>query len=374
MNFARSLLYLSFFLIAVLSALAYEAYFSGEKEVHAENKPSDIVQPLPTTSQKTISPEAANASSFRAPPACYFQTQLLPENLDVYAIDAQTWIDKVYAAGPNKNEAIKITVNINSSEPTALLLTAKQAAFWKINAGKNASLWGIYVTAEEPQRVVGLGKGVMLQEHYANLNDPCGFYWPPSLQVHKLYNFSKKIFGRPYLQLIKLENGTANINGIEVDAITAAEMPSIEPRTLSAGSTSSQAQSKEIVTANDTRPISVEKPKPEKPKPISLNEALRGNQIRPGSKADIERFKSRYLTANQKALGQPFDDFTQWMPIYIITSDFTYPENLGGANAVVFIVDSQAPYPKGDPGHSPVLDMKSGNCVSRICDMVTREE
>jgi hypothetical protein len=369
MNLARSLVYLSFFLIAVLSAFAYEAYISQENESENEKKSSEIVKPIPNVTLKTMLPEAINASNFKAPLACHFQVQALPDNLDVYAIDAQPWIDKVHTAGPNKNEAIKITVNIDSNDPVALLLTAKQTAFWKINVGKNSSLWGAYITAEEPQRVVGLGKDVMLQEHYSNLNDPCGFYWLPSLQVHKLYDFSKKLFGQPYLQLIKIEDGAVNIKGIDVDSIASAEMPLIEPRTLSAGSTSGQAQSKEIATTNDTKPIAAETRKP-----MNLNEAFRANQIRPGSKTDIERFKSRYLTANQKTLGKSFDDFTQWMPIYIITSDFTYPENLGGANAVVFILDSQAPFPQGDPGHSLVLDMKSGNCISRICNMAIGQD
>jgi transposase InsO family protein len=99
---------------------------------------------------------------------------------------------------------------------------------------------------------------------------------------------------------------------------------------------------------------------------MTINEALRANVIRPGSAADVERFKSRYLAVNQKPMAAGSDGYISMLPIYVITADFTYPEGLHGAHAVTFIIENSAPYPSGDPGHSTVLDMKSGTCLGRM--------
>ena len=285
------------------------------------------------------------------PQLCSFSQSEPPENIEVYAVDGQAWIDTFKQTNRDPATFATITINIDNAIPTALLLTAKQAAVWQIKPSKRTKLWGVYVTADARQIIAGTGRSALLQQHYSSLNDACGFYWAPELQVQELYSFSKKLFGKPYIALANINNGIVDIQEIAPVANTTAINPELYdgrgPAVTSAPVTS--------------------KPVADKPKAMSINESLRANLIRPGSLADVERFKSRYLAVNQQPVPRDFEDHISMMPIYVINTDFTYPEGLYGAHSVVFIIENGVPYPFGDPGHSQVLDMKSGTCLGRPC-------
>lgn len=285
------------------------------------------------------------------PKLCSFSQSEPPENIEVYAVDGQAWIDTFKQTNRDPATFATITINIDNAIPTALLLTAKQAAVWQIKPSKRTKLWGVYVTADARQIIAGAGRSALLQQHYSSLNDACGFYWSPELQVQELYGFSKKLFGKPYIALANINNGIVDIQEIAPVANTTAIN-----RELSDGR----------APALTSAPLRSE-PAANKPKAMSINEALRANLIRPGSLADVQRFKSRYLAVNQQPVPKDFEEHISMMPIYVINIDFTYPEGLYGAHAAVFIIENGVPYPLGDPGHSQVLDMKSGTCLGRPC-------
>ena len=47
---------------------------------------------------------------------------------------------------------------------------------------------------------------------------------------------------------------------------------------------------------------------------------------------------------------------------YVITENYSFPDNLGGANAGLFFLPEGVPYPQGDMGHSSLLNMNDGSC------------
>ncbi len=322
-----------------------EKLFADPKETETRiTVAPPVAAPVPVTQKKT---------GLELPTSCPFAPGKVPVNIELYAIDGQAWIDATEKSRTGPNDVTAISISLDTPEPSALLLTAKQTALWQIKTSKRTKLWGIYVTAEKPQLMAGVDKSVLLAQHYSELADPCGFYWRPELQVHELYEFSKKLFGQPYIALPKIQNGIVEIKSFEP---VAAE-------TVVQG----EAKPPEVNSLPISPPEEEAKPMA---RPMTLNEALRNNVIRPGSLSDIERFKSRYMAVNQKVLGVRFDEHVQRMPVYVITGDFAFSGSLAGANAVVFILENNAPYPTGDSQHSPVLDMNSGVCMGRICQIL----
>ena len=105
-----------------------------------------------------------------------------------------------------------------------------------------------------------------------------------------------------------------------------------------------------------------------------LVEALRNGEIRPGTAGDIGLWKSSYTRATGRGLGRAFDERTDYMEVYVVQKAFEVPDDLAGANAVVFVVETRTPFPSGDPGHSPILDTASGACVGMICRMLLTDE
>lgn len=293
-------------------------------------------------------------------PACLLQTSMPPEDIEIYAIDGQDWINKT---GSGASKAALIDIFIDSSKPVALLFTAKDAARWQVKPSARTQIWAVYVTAEAPQKINGIAAPTGFREHYQSLDDPCGFYWAPEYQIHQLYEFTKKLFGKPYLEIAEVENGKANIREIEV-----ANMQPDIPDTQSARVAPSSFTSMQNLPPPAPPQIPQAAPAA---KMMTITEALRANVLRPGNISDINSFKSRYRSANNRDLGKKFDERTRHMPVYVITSDFTFPRNLAGAHAVIFILEKRAPYPNGDQEHSPMLDMNSGTCMGGICDMIT---
>lgn len=56
---------------------------------------------------------------------------------------------------------------------------------------------------------------------------------------------------------------------------------------------------------------------------------------------------------------------------YVILKNMQMPEGMGGANAVTFILPTGVPYPKGELGHSVLLNMSDGSCsavVRELCN------
>jgi len=301
---------------------------------------------------------APNKAIVGLPPVCSFSPAPVPKNIEVYVIDGEAWINASSKIRTSPDDLTTIRVNIDSPTPVALLLTAKQAALWQLNRSQRTRLWGVYVTADQTQLIAGVNEPTLLQQHYAALSDKCGFYWRDELKKQALYPFTRQLFGRPYVGLPVIANGVANIGSPDAEENTDADTAAVPDETTPV----------ETLAATTT-PI-VETPAP---KPMSLNEALRANVIRPGSMADVERFKSRYRDANKRDLGRHFEERIRMMPVYVITGDFAFSGSLAGADAVVFILENKAPYPVGDSQHSPVLDMNSGNCLGRICPMMSDE-
>lgn len=101
-----------------------------------------------------------------------------------------------------------------------------------------------------------------------------------------------------------------------------------------------------------------------------LVEAIRKGVLRPGNSGDVAQWKYRYMATARQSLDRDFDEHIEHESIYVITGDFTIPSGLSGGNAVVFVLGSGVPFPRGDPGHSPILDINTGSCSGMICGML----
>lgn len=100
-----------------------------------------------------------------------------------------------------------------------------------------------------------------------------------------------------------------------------------------------------------------------------LVEGLRDGALRPATGADFARWKS-LAAAGGNPPARDFDDHVRMFDAYLVHRDFTMPGGLYGANAAVFLLEPGVPYPRGDAGHSAVLDLGSGACIGTLCGML----
>jgi hypothetical protein len=104
-----------------------------------------------------------------------------------------------------------------------------------------------------------------------------------------------------------------------------------------------------------------------------LIEGLRVGQLGLASGDDLSRWTLRWSEANGRGVPQRFLDVARRTKTYVIRKDFTLPDGLSGAHAVIFILDRHVPHPRGNPGHSAILDMTSGACAGALCYGLTED-
>lgn len=109
----------------------------------------------------------------------------------------------------------------------------------------------------------------------------------------------------------------------------------------------------------------------ELPEDVLLDAVTRGD-LRLGTYGDVLRWHARHR-ARVPGASDALPDHFEHLDVYIVKRPFRIPPGLAGADAVVFIVPEGAPFPKGDPGHSPVLDMESGACRGAVCMLLRRD-
>ena len=113
--------------------------------------------------------------------------------------------------------------------------------------------------------------------------------------------------------------------------------------------------------------IAIEPPPAAPPGRAGIIEALRRGEVRAGSRADIERW-----VVAARASGQTVDSSRvrgEGLDIIVIQRDFMVPTGLTGANAVIFVLEPEVPFPRGELGHAVVLDLQSGACIGRTCSI-----
>ena len=118
-------------------------------------------------------------------------------------------------------------------------------------------------------------------------------------------------------------------------------------------------------------PVEDEADPTEAPEDVLLDAVDRGD-LRLGTYGDVTRWHARHR-ARAPGAAPSLPDHFEHMDVYIVKRAFRIPPGLAGAHAVVFIVPEGAPMPKGDPGHSPILDMDSGACRGSICMLLRRD-
>lgn len=153
-------------------------------------------------------------------------------------------------------------------------------------------------------------------------------------------------------------------------APVVAEPPPPAPQIVSTPAASEQMPTLMLKESPPAQAVAPSLPEGE----AGLVEAMRKGLLRPASGSDLSVWKSRWSQANSRSVPRTFDERTRMMTAYVIQRDFDIPAGLSGANSVVFVLERSVPYPRGDAGHSVILDQATGACMGAVCDMLLRED
>lgn len=95
-----------------------------------------------------------------------------------------------------------------------------------------------------------------------------------------------------------------------------------------------------------------------------LSEALRDGRLRLAADHELREWIAR--SGGRGSM----ESLTSSGRAYVVTRDMTLPGGLYGAHSAVFLLPRGVPFPRGNPGHSAILDMASGACAGAICGIL----
>lgn len=98
-----------------------------------------------------------------------------------------------------------------------------------------------------------------------------------------------------------------------------------------------------------------------------LASLVRSGVLRRAAPYDLQRWVERARVQRAGGLSAEALRRLEHMPAYVISGAMRVPDGLAGANAVVFLINAQAPHPMGSLGHSLLLDTDTGGCTGVTC-------
>lgn len=278
-----------------------------------------------------------------------FKAQL-PTQYDVFATGAYSGRETSYQIDGSDQQATEMDIQVQHNRPVVLILGAYKPTIWKIKWENNTKIVGVIATGYHAQRVVGLPKSIpVLETSYKN--SKCGYSYVSDDNAAEMNQFSQRILQRDIQAIVIAKNGQANIGNITVNT----QLSSSQERSI-----------KDVIDPN--APLAG---------PAGIRDAVSKGLLRPATRADIDAWKAAYNKARNihtppviggsKESGTGME-YVHFHSAYVVLKDMTIPAGLYGAHSVTFFVPQGVPRPKGNPGHSTIYEIKSGNCYGSSPD------
>lgn len=283
-------------------------------------------------------------------PACGFQDLVLPSDATVLAAGAYAGRPTGFQIDQSGHGATQIDVMVNQpGKSVVLMLGAYEPTVWNISWSAGTSITAVLASGYHRQALAGLDVGVpTLISSYDN-KGACGHFYVDAADLTKLNPMAQKVFKHNVDMVYLAQNGTVVLGKSE---------PGVR-----------------WISSSTTRPDSfVDKAAPRMGQ-MGLDDAIEKGVLRRATAADWDAWAqvlaARALTRDTPPIaGQspsPQRSAFQMGRTYVVMQSFVYPAGLTGANAVTFIIPRGVPRPKGNLGHSTILDFNLAACEGPFC-------
>jgi hypothetical protein len=286
--------------------------------------------------------------------------------IDLHTTDFQVLASGTYD-GVSARSGQEFFVNVEpSSKPIVLLLSGYEMLTWNVQLPLNHQVKAIAITGYHRQRAVVSDPNVPVAIASYDQRSLCytdGFRFD---KLGKANQVSQRLYSRPISMFYPpTSSGAVTIASIDTISPPAVKNPTIKQLT--------------------TPPIDSAEPAKLMADTQGIQQAIALGLVRAATERDVEKYLEAYETfaapsGSTLALppiygGQKPSNSTQRVlrrnSGYVILKNMRMPEGMGGAHAVTFILPPGVPYPKGELGHSILLNMNDGSCTGAaqmLCD------
>ncbi|WP_037588110.1 hypothetical protein, partial [Stenoxybacter acetivorans] len=295
------------------------------------------------------------------PNVCADWAKTLPPNYKLYAGGAYAGMKTDIVIDDSNDAASVFQVAVyETDQPIVLILSAYKPSIWRIKYVPGAKIAGIITSGAHKQIV----DGAPIQTQIYDIGQGGQYNCGTAISGIKnngptLNHLSQTIFNRSPDQVLSTDNGFLTIGNASNQAqlfdggtlsLPKHSFPSKQIGQGSPTSTQVPANALQQYHRSDLPRAGQQ----------GLNDYLRQGKLRLMNQSDSQKWQA--LTGNTINSGPG-------RMVYVITGDITIPAGLYGANSVTFILGNGVPFPKGDLGHSALLDFNSGGCMGATCGM-----
>lgn len=294
-----------------------------------------------------LEPEARHAVN--RPAGCEFPGLTLPEDYAVLAAGNYSGRPLHWQIDQSGHQATRMDIRVHRPDkPVMLLLGAYEPTVWNVAWSPGTRIAGVLASGYHRQAIAGLEPGVpVLVSSYDNRH-PCGYFYVATDELKKVNDAARRIFLRNVDMVYFAREGVATLGEGDLSRVVWQSSKAVTPESF----------------RDPGAPLAGE---------AGLLEAVRTGQLRRATPADAEAW-GRALAAKlpQRDLPPIAGEGRARPPVpvihnaYVVLGPFTYPSGLYGAHATTFFVPAGIPLPKGNPGHSTVLDFNTVHCAG-IC-------
>lgn len=340
-----------------------EKTFSLTQEVHQTAQTTGAQLQLPATIVETPQPRqvvVAKVQQSQVLDSCDIPVNL--QNIDFQVLASGTY------DGVSGQSGKEFFVNVASStNPIVLLLSGYEMLTWNVQLPLNHQVKAIAITGYHRQRAIVSDPNVPVSIASYDQNSPCFTELFRFDKLTKANQVSQRLYNKPISMFYPPTSA---------GAVTIAGIDTISPQVI-----------KDLIPSKrpTTPPIDGSEP----PKLIAdtegVQQAVSLGLLRVATERDVEKYLEAYETfaaprgstfalppiyGGQKPLNST-QKVLRGNTGYIILRNMRLPEGMGGAHAVTFILPPGVPYPKGQLGHSILLNMNDGSCAGTsqmLCD------
>lgn len=221
---------------------------------------------------------------------------------------------------------------IQVSEPgkVGLVLAAYESHVWQISVAPGTQVVGVVAMGHHRQQVMGLTKGTPVAYATFHGKSPCGYTYSAEGASAKL----------------KTLTGTTPERIEELSSIVTLGAGA-GPFTSDPGDLDVQRYNRKLTMFSGGR--------------RGVQEALQQGYLRRASESEVQDARGLMSGPNVESVGAS--------EAYVLTKAMVLPAGLAGGNGAgtLFIVPKGIALPRGDKGHTVIIDLNTRACISALC-------
>lgn len=273
---------------------------------------------------------------------CVFpEREKLPDDFVVYAVGQYSGRELDFQIDRSGDMAGQIDVTVNSpSKPAALILSAYEPSIWNIKWTEDTEIIAVVARGNNRQEVAGLPKETPVFISTFDNGAKCGYFSKTDGRPEVTNKLSKLLFGQ------------------EAEEVYAFSGEIGEPY---------EDTDPELISSDDTTVNSFFDPTATLVGEAALELAVEKGTLRLATEADIKAWIELQKQLHpEKSVDRPAIG-SQFPNSYVVTDDFTYPDEISGGIAT-FLIPKDVPEPNGDPFDSTIYNFKTGECSGLFCN------